>query len=862
MKAIVPAALLAMLTCASAQAAQTIRYVVLVDDGKQAGEQVVEHRDDGSTKVRFIFKDNGRGPELEEEYRLRADGTYAEYRVTGTTTFGAPVSERFVREGDSARWESTSEKASRKVEGAALFVPLGGTPQSTSVAIGALARNGGDALPLLPAGELRQRVLQEAQVQSDGETRNVQLLAHTGLGLSPTLVWATKGEGQAPPRMFAFIVPGFVVAIEDGWEGNAETLTELQKKAQAGLVGDMARRQFRRLDGLTVIRNARVFDSVEGRLGAPSDVYVVRDRITAVFPAGSPTTDADNEIDAGGRVLLPGLFDMHAHVFDKWEGALHLAAGVTTVRDMGNDNATLQELIDQVGRGEVLGPQVVPCGFLEGESPFSARNGFVVSTLEQARHAIDWYAQRGYPQLKIYNSFPKEILAETVAYAHERGLRVSGHVPVFLRAQDVVDAGFDEIQHINQLMLNFMVGPTTDTRTLERFRLPAEQTAELDFDSAPVQDFIASLKANDVAVDPTLATFDYIRQRAGETSKAYAAVVDHMPLSLQRQFRSAEMDIPDEATARRYDRSYGKMVEFVGRLHEAGVTVLPGTDAIAGFTLHRELELYVQAGMTPVEALQSATSVAARVARLGADRGRIAPGYRADLVLVDGDPTTDIGAMRRIALVLTQGGVLTPGELYAEMGVRPFVADPPAVRSKMTTSPLQAADARDAGLDLETACLDCHRAEPARGDVPVIEGQQRNYLVHQLERFRDRHREGFPMSGLASGLDDVAIEERASELSARPWRSAQAAVDPEAVERGKARAAGLDCAGCHYDTFLGGGDVPRIAGQHPGYLARQIRSFGKGHRYHPPTGVGTRMYALSAQEAEDIAAYLNALGQP
>lgn len=173
-----------------------------------------------------------------------------------------------------------------------------------------------------------------------------------------------------------------------------------------------------------------------------------------------------------------------------------------------------------------------------------------------------------------------------------------------------------------------------------------------------------------------------------------------------------------------------------------------------------------------------------------------------------------------------------------------------------------AADARGAGLDLETVCLDCHRVEQPRGEVPVIEGQQRNYLVHQLERFRDRHREGFPMSGLASGLDDVAIEARASELSARRWRSAKVDVDSDAVERGAARAASLDCAGCHGERFLGAGDVPRIAGQQPGYLARQIRSFGKGHRYHPPTGVGTRMYVLSAQEAEDIAAFLNALGQP
>ncbi len=665
-------ALFLALASTGALAANTLRYVVIVDNGKKAGEMVVETSETGVVKTRFVFKDNGRGPELDEEYTLRPDGSYASYKVKGTTTFGAPVDEQYVRDGDVARWQSTSETGEQTVSGAPLFIPLGGTPQTSSVAIAGAARNGG-SLPLLPGGTLHQRVAETVEVERDGKTQKVDLLVQTGVGLNPGVVWATQGTKDTPPRLFAFIVPGFVAATEEGWEASAEKLTAAQVAAEGTLVKDLAARQFTRLDGLTVIRSTRVFDSIAGKLGAPSDVYVLRGRIAAIMPAGSPDAGSNQQIDAGGRVLLPGLFDMHAHVVGRWGGGLDLAAGVTTVRDMGNDNATLQKLIDEIATGELLAPQIVPAGFLEGESEFSARNGFVIKTLDEAKHAIDWYAQRGYPQLKIYNSFPKEILKDTVAYAHLRGLRVSGHVPAFLRAQDVVDAGFDELQHINQLLLNFFVEPTTDTRTLERFRLPAEHTAGLDFDSQPVQDFIASLKKHDVAVDPTLTTFDYIRQRAGETSKAYAAVVDHLPLDLQRAFKVAEMDIPDEATAVRYNQSYEKMVEFVGRLHKAGVTIIPGTDAIPGFTLHRELELYVQAGMTPIEALQSATSVSARVARVDADRGSIEVGKLADLVLVEGDPTSDISAIRRPVLVLTQGRVVFPSKVYAELGVKPFV---------------------------------------------------------------------------------------------------------------------------------------------------------------------------------------------
>lgn len=526
-------------------------------------------------------------------------------------------------------------------------------------------------------------MIQEITVEADGVLQQVQLLAQTGQGLNPQLVWATKGDAakQEDARLFAFIIPGFLTAIEEGWEGNEKKMIELQQAAEGQMVKDLATRQFKKLEGLTVVKNTRVWDSLTGKLGASSDVYVLRGRVTAIVPAGTPDSGAQNQIDAGGRIMIPGLFDMHGHEFGRWGGGLHLAAGVTTVRDMGNDNATLQQLIDETARGEILEPQIVPAGFLEGESNFSARNGFVIENLDEAKKAIDWYHQHGYPQLKIYNSFPKEILKDTVAYAHSRGLRVSGHIPAFLKAQDAVDAGFDEIQHINQLMLNFLVKPDTDTRTLERFRLPAEHVADMDFDSPQVQAFIKSLKDNDVAVDPTLATFDYIRQRAGEISKAYAAVIDHLPLDLQRQFKVAEMNIPDDATAERYNRSYEKMVQFVGLLHKAGITVLPGTDAIPGFTLHRELELYVEAGMTPVEALQSATSVAAKAARVDAERGDIAVGKLADLVLVDGDPTQDISALRKPVLVLTQGRLVSPAGVYGDLGVKPFTAEEPVLKA-------------------------------------------------------------------------------------------------------------------------------------------------------------------------------------
>ena len=670
--------LAAFVTAMGAHALETTRYVLLTGDGKPGGEQVVERSDDGLTTVRYIFKDNGRGPELSERLHVTPEGTLADYEVKGASTYGAPVDERFVRSGDHAQWQSTSERGAASVSGPALYVPLNGSFEVASMSIGAIAARADGKLPLLPSGNLTQRLLGEVElVSSGGQTRRVQLLAQTGLGLTPSFYWATPGP---KPRLFAAIYPGWMTAIEAGYESSRELLAARQRVAEGLLLKELASQTRRPLRGLTVVRNARIFDSEAAQLGAASDIYVLRGRITAILPAGSPGHHAENEIDAAGRVVLPGLFDMHGHVA-RWNGGLHLAAGVTTVRDMGNDNAKVQQMLDETAAGELLSPQIVPCGFLEGESPNAARMGFVIKTLQEAKDAVDWYAMRGYPQLKIYNSFPRAMVPEIVAYAHASGMRVSGHVPAFMRAQEVVEQGFDEIQHINQVLLNFLVTPSTDTRTLERFYLPAEKVAALDFDSKPVQDFIDLLKRHNTVIDPTLATFDFMKQRDGEMSEPYAAIASHLPPDVQRGLFVGSMKIEDDATATRYKASYAKMVEFVGRMHRAGIPIVAGTDGFAGFTLHSELALYVKAGLTPAQALQIATRNAALYTRTSADRGSIGVGKLADLVLVDGNPTTDIADIRKVALVITQASVISPSQVYQALGVAPFVQNAPTLRT-------------------------------------------------------------------------------------------------------------------------------------------------------------------------------------
>jgi len=478
-------------------------------------------------------------------------------------------------------------------------------------------------------------------------------------------------------RLVALISPGSIQVIDDTLEAQAGELEQQQVLAEAELQQALEKRLAHRFAEPIVFRNVRVFDSAAARLTETADVFIDRGRIAAIYPAGAPLRAAGTVIDGKGRVLMPALFDMHTHE-GAWDSLLQIAGGITVTRDMGNNNRALTALRARIDSGAIVGPTILPAGFIEGESPYSARGGFVVDDLQGAKDAVDWYAERGYRQIKIYNSFHPDWVKETAAYAHLRGLRVSGHIPAFMKAEDAVRDGYDEIQHVNQVLLNFYVTPTTDTRTLARFYLIADNVHALDLDSRRVTNLIDLLKEHGTSIDLTLATFEpSFTQLQGEPNPSYGMVADHVPISLQRAWRTNSMNATPQNIAT-WRASYARMLEFAGRLYRAGIPIVAGTDNIPGFTLHRELELYVKAGIPPAEALRIATWNGAKYTGTLAERGSVERGKRADLILVDGDPTMNISDIRRISLVMKGDTVYYPAEVYEAVGVRRFV-DPPAV---------------------------------------------------------------------------------------------------------------------------------------------------------------------------------------
>ncbi len=665
-------ACLALAVSCAARADTTLDYDVLFA-GKKSGEQKTVIRDDGRVHVVFTYRDNGRGPDVEEDIVLLPDGTFRSYRQTGTSTFGATLDERFEISGSNAKWKSPAERGQQPLTGPAIYHPVDGSPETGAIIVRATQQAGG-SLPALPGGTLRSERLAQARVGPAGRERDVALYAIFGAGLRPEYLWLDSGGDM---RLFARIVPGYVQLVVTGYEGALAALESQQQAAEASTLAGIARGSTQALPQPILIQNVRVFDAAAMKLGEPADVYVNEGRIAAIYPANSPARDPATVIQGAGRALLPGLFDMHAHE-NAWNAVLQIAGGVTTSRDMGNDNATLAKLRADIAAGLTVGPHIEPAGFIEGESRFSARGGFVVASVDEAENAVDWYAERGYRQVKLYNSIKPEWAQPIAAYAHARGLRVSGHVPAFSRAARVVREGYDELQHINQLMLNFVSDPDTDSRTILRFTLVGERARNLDLDSQEVRDFIALVVEHKTVIDATLATFEaQYTQKPGDMDPSMAPVADHFPYASQREWRNNSTDVSG-GKLETYRESWQRMMQFFGRLHAAGVPLVAGTDSLAGFMLHRELELYVQAGVAPGEAIRIATEDGARVAGVLADRGTIERGKRADLILVDGDPTRNISDIRRVSYVLKDGVGFAPADLYETLGIRRFT-DPPGI---------------------------------------------------------------------------------------------------------------------------------------------------------------------------------------
>ena len=424
-------------------------------------------------------------------------------------------------------------------------------------------------------------------------------------------------------------------AVEDAIERLTQVANELSPKSTAPLA----------LVGGTLI-------DVTGKPATPNAVVLIEgDRIVAAGPRSTiKIPDGAKIVDVTGKFLLPGLWDMHAHLYQSEFGPTYLAAGITTARDAGNDMEFATALRDAAKEKRGLGPRMLLAGYIDGKNEGHSFD-VQVETPEEVRVAVQRYKDAGYEQLKIRNTVKPETLKVICAEAHRLGMTVTGHVPDGMNALQAVEAGMDQLAHLNYVESGFFP---------KRNRNNPPVTVDLFSRNATYA--VKFFKEHGTVIDPTDAVLELMLRPMNVPIESFEPGVTRVPAELRVQINK-KGESADLAEGLRM--VVDVLLKITGALHKAGVPIVAGTDVgVPGHTLHRELELYVKAGLTPLEAIQTATIVPARVMKLDGEVGAIEVGKRADLIVLDANPIDHISNIRKVRFVVTQGRLFDCARLW------------------------------------------------------------------------------------------------------------------------------------------------------------------------------------------------------
>lgn len=640
----------------------TVKRVV-VSLSRKSGTYVTTRGADGTLTTALDVLENGRGPKVDAKLSIAPDGTIASLDAHGHHTMGTKVEETYRREGTHGRWKSLEETGDREVGGPAFFVPFAEVPDVTGLLVQALLKNGG-SLALLPGGTATLEKSGEATVQIGGKDHHLVGYSILGLELTPTHVWMND-DGS----WFGMVAPWWSV-VPEGAESVIEPLIkkqdELDRARDAAIAKKLAHTP--PAAGLAYT-HARVLDVEKGAWLKDQTVVVVNGTIQSIGPKAKIPAGAE-VVDLAGKAILPGLWDMHAHLGDA-DGVLNIASGVTTARDVGNDPDKLDDYKKRFDAGEAVGPRVLRFGFIEGRNEKAASSKVTAETPEEAKAAVEYFVKRGYDGIKIYNSVKPELVPLLAKEAHAKGLAVTGHIPVHMLANEAVKAGYDGIEHVNMLFLNFFATHDTDTRDTTRFTLVGEKAGAFDLAGKEAKAFYALLKERHTVIDPTVNAFeDLFVGVQGKITPGLEAIAARLPVQVERWYLAGGLPLEGDKP-QLYRAAFDKLLAMVKTLRKENIPLLVGTDSLAGLMFHHEMALFVRAGLTPAEVLRIATLESAKAMKMEKKTGSIAAGKAADLFVVDGDPLAHIEDAMRVVSTMRAGVVYPSAELYAGVGVQP-----------------------------------------------------------------------------------------------------------------------------------------------------------------------------------------------
>lgn len=422
-----------------------------------------------------------------------------------------------------------------------------------------------------------------------------------------------------------------------------DDLMHIASRAAIGDLEAISRSAIPIVKGRVALVGATLIDG-SGRTAIPkATVIVANGRIEAAGPSATTIVPFNTKtFDVRGKTIVPGLWDMHAHLHQIEWIPVYIAAGVTSVRDMGNELPFVTDLRAFVDSGRANGPRIHLAGLVDGDGP-NAFGALSATTPEEGRAIVRKYHELGFEQMKLYDLLTPGVVAAICDEAHKLGMTVTGHLPRALSITAAIDSGMDQFAH-----------------------LPVRG----DPQSEATKSVIAFLKAHGTVIDPTESWNEIGGHSREESVQTFQPVLQHLPPPfVQTRVANWGSATTDPATA--HARLQGSLATLRA-LHEAGVPIVAGTDeGVPGFSVYREMELYVMAGFSPMDALRAATSVAAAALHLERDVGTIEAGKVADLLVLDKNPLDDISNIRTSRYVMKDGRLFENSALWKIAGFTP-----------------------------------------------------------------------------------------------------------------------------------------------------------------------------------------------
>jgi imidazolonepropionase-like amidohydrolase len=605
---------------------------------------------DGQTAYRMSMSLRGWITEDDALITAGADGRPTKIAIRGFTDSGDATEDFNVDGNGVAHWK-TSVDAGSAPFGTKRYSTYGGPWLAGEQDIEALVKAGDKGMDLLPSGHASISIGQSVQIDGPQGPKTVKLAFVRGTDFSPSPVWL-----DADNRFFGNA--GVLSLLPEGFEKAGPKLKDIQDQATAAMVRDVAHKFLAPANRTpTLVDHVLMFDSVAGTYLPDRAVLIANGKVAAVGPAGTLTAPAGaSVIDGRGKTILPGLWDSHQHVGDDWNLLQNVATGMTNYRSPGTPIPDALSILKRRAAGDLLAPDGKISVIIDRAGPLAAQGMMTVNSEAETIAAVDKIKAAGLWGVKFYTSMNPAWIAPGAAEAHKLGLHVHGHVPAGMRPLDAVRAGYDEVTHINFIMMQAMPQSVVDkANTAARLEGPAKYGKDVDLDSPEMKAFYAELAKRKTIIDPTLTVWEPLLTSDGSAlSPEYAPYADIAPPAVARGWKISGYPLFDNLTRADFKKSFDKMVGLVGKLHDAGVRIVAGTDGY-GLELVRELELYQEAGLSNAEALQTATIVPARMVGMDDRTGSIATGKTADIILVDGDVSKDLGNLRHVDTVFLDG---------------------------------------------------------------------------------------------------------------------------------------------------------------------------------------------------------------